>query len=262
MPASKPHSAACCNPIAHSTPPVTIATTLLVKIWMTRNCSISPGDVFEHRDRGFLLRQRSDDFHEFPLEQLVRQQHEEGEEEHHDELIAADIRPTEVDHTNVAGLEALLLDLNPGHAGGHRRLISILECVGRLLHLLHGAGFVTRRPQRPSQLAGTGRQLVDDRQRLPLQRIRHRPATGDDEKEHDCGSDRPRNPLLLQPVNGPVQRIKQQYCEDEGEQHRPHQLQQQNDDPDADQRERSVSEGQRSHRESRAGIRRAVGCRL
>jgi hypothetical protein len=111
-----------------------------------------------------------------------------------------------------------------------------------LLDLLHGAWLRARHvAQRGRQLAGTRRQLVYDRENLPLQRVRQRTAACDDYEQHQRRADGAGHAEPLRPVDGRIERVEQQGAQDQWEQHRLHVLEKENHDGSREQREREVS---------------------
>ena len=141
--------------------------------------------------------------------------------------LAADKNPMEPSHTNALASKPSFLDLDAHDARRKSRtLLSILERIGGLLHLLHGARLGAGQPlERIGQLSGAGRQLVDDGQRLPLQRVGDERAASDDDQQHQRRADRARQAHLLQPIHGRIERVEEQPPQHQRQQHRLHELQ-------------------------------------
>jgi hypothetical protein len=67
------------------------------------------GDILEHQHCRLLLRNRADDLDELAFEELVRQQHEVGKEDDHDQLIGRRHDANRARPYERAGVECFLL---------------------------------------------------------------------------------------------------------------------------------------------------------
>ena len=171
-PASRPQKTACSRPNHASAAHVTTPTTTLVKIWTRRKRPILVRDVVDDFEGDLLLGQRWAELDELPPEHLVGEQAEVSQKQNHEELIERAEHADRARPQQACRRDGRVFHLHADNARFGLGGVVLRKLLGSLLDLFERTGFLARPTlEQRRDAARASRQLVDDRQRLVLERI-------------------------------------------------------------------------------------------
>ena len=130
--------------------------------------------------------------------------------------------------------------LHPDNARFGLGRVVLGKLLGSLLDLFERTGFFARPAlDQRRDASRPSRQLVDDRQRLVLERIGPSQDHSQRHKDHERGADPARHPTPFQRVHRRVERVKQQQTERQRREQRLHVVQQEDGDAERDDEQRN-----------------------